>query len=75
MYLSVFYGVLLDTFSLNHIIVLFNYKQIRNIVAYVPFKRSRRITTSKSTGKEADYVASFVLEIVFKAKLGSCTGE
>ena len=29
----------------------------------------------KRTGEEADYVASFVTKIVFKAKLDSRTGE
>ena len=79
-YVSMFYSLLLDTCPLNHIlIVLFNYKQISfvkiNIVAYVPFERSRRIPTLKRTGKETDCVASFVTEIVFKAKLNSCMGE
>ena len=45
------------------------------LALYVSFKLSRKIPMLKRTGEEADYVASFVTEIVFKAKLDSRTRE
>ena len=73
-----FYCLLLDTCPLNHIVtVLFHYMQI----SFVKYRRLGAVQViAKDTDVKKDwgiskYVASFVTEIVFKAKLDSCTGE
>ena len=44
-------------------------------VSPIIWKLDLSCKTLKRTGEEADYVAPFVTDIVFKAKLDSRTGE
>ena len=76
-YMSVLYGLLLDTCPLNHIvIVLFHYKQI-TLVKYCCLCALQAIVKNNDVKKDCELASMLprLLLGVFKDKLDSCTGE